>query len=131
MSARTTVAPTSPGERLIRLIEQTAAHEGGHIANITETGVRDIVGALRAALPYIPRLILSGGALDIGHDVTGAAVEAMMAAQAACDRDEFARTYRDEDPDEVEVADREQALYLLGVLVGAALAEHVTADGAS
>lgn len=114
MNMTTKHQPTS-AERLVRTVVEAAADSGGDFAggDITQDGVRAIVAQMRTALPYVPRIIISGAALNCMDRI---AVKARAAMVSRAVRE------GEHDPAEAPDAERAEALYLLGLLVGAELA---------
>lgn len=114
MKAATTHQPTI-AERLVRTVVEAAADSGGDLAggDLTHDGVRAIVAQLRTALPYVPRIIIGGAALNCMDRIVEKALAAMVSRAVREGQHDLA-----EAPD----AERAEALYLLGLLVGAELA---------
>lgn len=121
-----TITPLdSPARRVIRLIEQIAATpDDGDFGTFTEEGIQEVLTKLRTALPAVQALVLSGTYLSIGTMKVERAVDAMLAAvgdersnQCADECTYSARCARD-----AAEFNEQQALYFLGILVGAELA---------
>jgi hypothetical protein len=105
------VLPAAIGaRRIIRLIEQAEADCAPH-SFPSGVNVDHALDLLRTGLPFVPRILLAGTALNFTEDVNEAAVVAMITR------------WTDGMPEDLEDEfNREQALYLLGMLVGAELA---------
>ena len=107
--------------RVVALVEQAVADGSMLGNNVNERGVTSIITQMRTALPRVARILVAGAPFDVVDPVIESTITTMIAADREHD-DDIAREVRTMEPDESENVDRQCALYLLGVLVGAELA---------